>query len=56
MSDQDKLMSLRGAVAAGEFTKDGRLVSVAKVDFNAAFAALAELRDVVRESRPLMAT
>jgi roadblock/LC7 domain-containing protein len=121
MSDLDKLMSLSGAVAAGEFTKDGRLVSfkgemdpkwaqmlanmcaantlmgtmqceafgtytgmnmapfygwamsageysvcvmghrgvlmnTAMVDFNAAFAALAELRDVVHESKPLMAT
>jgi roadblock/LC7 domain-containing protein len=121
MSDLDKLMALSGAVAAGEFTKDGRLVGfkgemdpkwaqmlanmcdantlmgtmqceafgtytgmpmapfygwamsageysvcvmghrgvlmkTEQVDFNAAFAVLAELRGVVHDSKPLMAT
>jgi roadblock/LC7 domain-containing protein len=121
MSDLDKLMSLSGAVAAGEFTKDGRLagfkgdmdpkwthmlanmcaantlmgtmqceafstytgmkmapfygwamsagdysicvmghrgvmMATAKADFNAAFAALAELRGVVVDSKPILAT
>ena len=121
MSDLEKLMTLGGAVAAGEFTKDGRLVALkgemdpkwaqmlanlcaantlmgtmqceafgtytgmkmtpfygwamsagdysfcvmghrgvmmktATADFNAAFAALAELRGVVADSKPMLAT
>lgn len=49
------------AMSAGECSVSvmghrGVMMKRAQVDFNAAFTALAELRDVVHDSKPLMAT